>query len=76
MACGLLIAVASPIAEHALRLTGFSNCSRWVSIVMAHGLQWLRQVGSRALTQYLRNTGLAALRHVGSWIRDQTHVSA
>ena len=39
VACGLLTAVASPIAEYALRLTGFSNCSRWVSIVTAHGLQ-------------------------------------
>ena len=44
----------------------FSSCSMWV--------QWLRLLGSRALTQWLRCLGLAALWHVrSSWTRDQTH---
>ena len=37
--CRLLITVASTIAEHTVRLTGFSGCGRWASAVMAHGLQ-------------------------------------
>ena len=48
---GLLIAVASLVAEHGLQ---------------AHGLQQLWLSGSRAQDQQLQCTGLVALRHVGS----------
>ena len=45
MVCRLLIAVASTIADYALRLTGVSSWGRWASVVMAHRLQQLWQVG-------------------------------
>ena len=48
---GLLIAVASLVAEHGLQ---------------AHRLQQLRLTGSRAQAQQLWLTGLVAPRHVGS----------
>ena len=47
---------------------GFSSCGTWA--------QQLQLPGSRAQAQYLCNTGLVALRHVGSsWNRDRTRVS-
>ena len=57
---GLLIAVASHVAEHGL----------WV-----HGLHYLWLPGSRAQTQSLRHTSLFAPQHVGSpHARDWTGV--
>ena len=57
---GLLIAVASLVAEHGLQ---------------AHGLQQLWLAGSRAQAQQLWRTGLVAPRHVGSsWTRARTRV--
>ena len=57
---GLLIAVASLVAEHRLQ---------------AHGLQQLWLGGSRAQAQQLWCMGLAVPRHVGSsWTRAQTCV--
>ena len=57
---GLLIAVASHVAEHGL----------WM-----HGLHYLWLPGSRAQTQSLRHTSLFALQHVGSpHARDWTGV--
>ena len=58
--CGLLIAVASLVAEHRLQ---------------ARGLQQLWLMGSRAQAQQLWRMGLVALRHVASsWTKARTHV--
>ena len=57
---GLLIAVASLVAEHGLQV---------------HGLQQLWHAASRAQAQQMWHTGLVAPRHVGSsWIRAQTRI--
>ena len=67
---GLLVAMASPLAEHRLREPELSNCGTWT-----------QQSGSPALEHRLNscsfsNTGLVALQHVGSsQIRNPTHVS-
>ena len=67
---GLLIAMASPLAEHRLREPELSNWGTWT-----------QQSGSPALEHRLNscsfsNTGLVALQHVGSsQIRNPTHVS-
>ena len=59
---------------------GFSCCGArslgaWASVVVAHGLQQLWLVGSRAQAQQLWRTGLVAPRHVGSSrTRARTHV--
>ena len=37
--CGLLIAVASLVAEHGSRHADFSSCGTWASVAVAHGLQ-------------------------------------
>ena len=59
--CGLLIAVASLVAEHGLQ---------------ARGLQQLWLAGSRAQAQWLWRAGLVAPRHVGSSrTRARTRVS-
>ena len=58
--CGLLIVVASLVAEHGLQ---------------ACGLQQLWLAGSRVQTQYLWHTGLVAPRHVGSsWTKARIRV--
>ena len=55
---GLLIAVASLVAEHGLQVHGFSSCGSWAQQL------WL--AGSRVQAQQLWRTGLVAPRHVGS----------
>ena len=65
--CRLLIAVASLVAEHGSRRTGFSSCGTWAQQL------WL--AGSRAQAQQLWHMGSVALRHVGSsQTRARSHV--
>ena len=66
---GLLIAVASPVAEHGLEAVQAS--SSW-----GMRAQQLQFPGSRAQAQELWRTVLVPPWHVGSsWTRDRTHVS-
>ena len=85
---GLLIAVASLVAEHGLQAWGlqqlqhasFSSCSARAlgRAVFSSCGTWAQQLwlaGSRVQAQQLWHTGLVAPQHVGSsQTRDRTHV--
>ena len=62
----LLVAAASPVAEHRLQVAG-------ASVVAVMGSYEVQLVGSREQAHYLWRTGSAALRPVGSsQTRDQS----
>ena len=66
---GLLIVVASLVAEHRLALgrVGFRSCGTRA--------QWLRLLGSGAQAQWLCCTDFVVVRHAGSsWTGDETCV--
>ena len=63
--CGTGV-VLSRRTRRAAQRGGSSRCGRAGSGSSGLRAPWLQLAGSRAQTQWLRHTGLAALRHMGS----------
>ena len=72
---GLLIVVASFVAEHGFQGHGLQQLWHVGSVVVACGLQQLWLMDCRAQAQQLWRTGLVAPRHGrSSWTRARTYV--